>query len=148
LSAAVEWQIAEFKRRTGIACELIDEPKEVVLSDHAATAFFRILQESLSNIVRHAHASSVRVELRSSGRTLTMTVTDNGIGLGARERGKVGSFGLVGIEERISILGGSFSISSTDGEGTTVCVSVPLHPEPVHAIAPGAEVREPHEATL
>ncbi|UUZ50190.1 histidine kinase [Massilia sp. B-10] len=84
LSAAVEWQIAEFKRRTGIACELIDEPKEVLLGDHAATAFFRILQESLSNIVRHAHATSVRVELRSNGRLLTMTVSDNGIGLGAR----------------------------------------------------------------
>jgi signal transduction histidine kinase len=130
LSAAVEWQIAEFKRRTGIACELIDEPKEVVLGDHAATAFFRILQESLSNIVRHAQATSVRVELKSSGRQLTMTVTDNGIGLGAHERGKVGSFGLVGIEERISILEGAFSISSTDGAGTTVCVSVPLHADP------------------
>lgn len=142
LSAAVEWQIAEFKRRTGISCELIDEPKEVVLNDHAATAFFRILQESLSNIVRHAHATSVRIELKSSGKLLTMTVTDNGIGLGARERGKVGSFGLVGIEERISILDGSFSISSTDGEGTTVCVSVPLHADPTrtamhsHSAAP------------
>ena len=133
LSAAVEWQIAEFKRRTGIACELIDEPKDVVLNDHAATAFFRILQESLSNIVRHAHATSVRVELKSSGKLLTMTVTDNGIGLGARERGKVGSFGLVGIEERISILGGSFSISSTDGEGTTVCVTVSLHVDSTRA---------------
>ena len=133
LSAAVEWQIAEFKRRTGIACELIDEPTEVLLGDHAATAFFRILQESLSNIVRHAHATSVRVKLKSSGKLLTMTVTDNGIGLGARERGKVGSFGLVGIEERISILEGSFSITSTDGEGTTVCVSVPLHVDPTRS---------------
>jgi signal transduction histidine kinase len=133
LSAAVEWQIAEFKRRTGIECELIDEPKEVVLGDHAATAFFRILQESLSNIVRHAHATRVRVELKSSGQMLTMTVSDNGIGLGARERGKVGSFGLVGIEERISILDGSFSITSLDGEGTTVCVSVPLHADPARA---------------
>jgi signal transduction histidine kinase len=137
LSAAVEWQIAEFKRRTGIACELIDEPKEVVLGDHAATAFFRILQESLSNIVRHAQATSVRVELKSSGKLLTMTVSDNGIGLGARERGKVGSFGLVGIEERISILDGAFSISSTDGEGTTVCVSVPLHADPGRAAPHG-----------
>ncbi len=132
LSAAVEWQIAEFRRRTGIACDLSDEPQEVVLGDHAATALFRILQESLSNIVRHAHATSVRVELRASGRQLTMTVSDNGIGLGVRERCKVGSFGLVGIEERINILGGAFSISSTDGEGTTVCVSVPLHAEPAH----------------
>jgi signal transduction histidine kinase len=137
LSAAVEWQIAEFKRRTGIACELIDEPKEVVLGDHAATAFFRILQESLSNIVRHAHATRVRVELKCSGKLLTMTVTDNGIGLGARERGKVGSFGLVGIEERISILEGTFSITSNDGEGTTVCVSVPLQPDQSRAVAHG-----------
>lgn len=129
LSAAVEWQIAEFKRRTGIACELIDEPKEVALSDHAATAFFRILQESLSNIVRHAQATRVRVELKLNGNRLSMTVSDNGIGLQAGEQGKVGSFGLVGIEERISILGGSFSISSPAGNGTTVCVSVPLHNE-------------------
>ncbi len=137
LSAAVEWQIAEFKRRTGIACELIDEPKEVVLGDHAATALFRILQESLSNIVRHAQATSVRVELKCSGKLLTMTVTDNGIGLGAHERGKVGSFGLVGIEERIGILNGAFSISSTDGAGTTVCVSVPLQADPGHTGAHG-----------
>lgn len=148
LSAAVEWQIAEFKRRTGIACELIDEPTEVALHDHAATAFFRILQESLSNIVRHAHASSVRVELRSTGRQLTMTVSDNGIGIGARERGKVGSFGLVGIEERISILGGSFSISSTDGEGTTVCVSVPLHSDAARGAGVGQAVPPEHQTAL
>ena len=142
LSAAVEWQIAEFRRRTGIACELVAEPKEITLGDHAATAFFRILQESLSNIVRHAHATSVRVELTSTGQELTMTVIDNGIGLGERERGKAGSFGLVGIEERISILGGAFLISSTDGEGTTVCVSVPLHgdgaPDATHSGADAA----------
>lgn len=148
LSAAVEWQIAEFRRRTGIACELIDEPKEVALNDHAATAFFRILQESLSNIVRHAHATAVRVQLSSNGRQLTMTVTDNGIGLGARERGKVGSFGLVGIEERISILGGSCSISSADGEGTTVCVSVPLQESGRPASAAGAGPGTRHPAIV
>jgi len=126
LSAAVEWQIAEFTRRSAIVCELIDEPKEVALSDHAATAFFRILQESLSNIVRHAHASHVKVELKLAGTRLSMTVTDNGVGFQGNERHKMGSFGLVGIEERINILGGSFSITSLAGEGTTVCVTVPL----------------------
>ncbi|WP_229518472.1 CHASE domain-containing protein [Massilia sp. PAMC28688] len=148
LSAAVEWQIAEFRRRTGIACELIDEPKDVTLNDHAATAFFRILQESLSNIVRHAHATAVRVQLCSDGRQLTMTVTDNGIGLGARERGKAGSFGLVGIEERISILGGSCSISSADGEGTTVCVSVPLQEPGRDASSPPAGPSSRHPALV
>jgi signal transduction histidine kinase len=136
LTAAVEWQIAEFRRRAGIACELLADPGEITLGDHAATAFFRILQESLSNIVRHAHATHVRVALRAGGGQLSMTVTDNGIGLNARERGKAGSFGLVGIEERISILGGSFSISSIDGEGTTVCVSVPLHDGHAHEVGP------------
>lgn len=126
LSAAVEWQVAEFVRRTGIACELIDEPTEVALHDHAATAFFRILQESLSNIVRHARASHVKIELKVTGSRLSMTVADNGVGLHTRERGKIGSFGLVGIEERISILGGNFTIGSSEGGGTTVCVSVPL----------------------
>jgi signal transduction histidine kinase len=136
LSAAVEWQVAEFRRRTGIACELIDEPKEVPLSDHAATAFFRILQESLSNIVRHARATRVKVELKMTGNRLSMTVADNGIGLQSRERGKAGSFGLVGIEERINILGGSFTIESTEGAGTTVCVSVPLQMEPARPAIP------------
>lgn len=145
LTAAVEWQIAEFRRRTGIACDLVAEPKEITLGDHAATAFFRILQESLSNIVRHAHATNVRVALKSDDRQLSMTVTDNGIGLDARERGKAGSFGLVGIEERISILGGSFLISSKEGEGTTVVVTVPLHAhfmgEPNSADAQAADVQ-------
>lgn len=135
LSAAVEWQIAEFKRRTGIDCELIDEPNDVMLDEQAATAFFRILQESLTNIVRHAHATSVRVILRTYERTLAMTVSDNGIGLGTTGARKVGSFGLVGIEERISILGGTFSIDSKDGEGTTVMVSVPLGISRERAIA-------------
>lgn len=126
LSAAVEWQIAEFKRRTCIGCELVDEPNDVILDEQAATAFFRILQESLSNIVRHAQATRVRVVLHTYGNTLAMTVSDNGIGLGSTGARKVGSFGLVGIEERISILGGSFSIESKEGEGTTVSVSVPL----------------------
>lgn len=131
LSAAVEWQIAEFVRRTGIVCELIDEPKEVPLNDNIATAFFRILQESLSNIVRHAQASRVRVELKMTGNRLSMTVADNGVGLQSRERGKSGSFGLVGIEERIGILGGTFTISGAEGAGTTVCVSVPLQLDPL-----------------
>ena len=147
LSAAVEWQVAEFVRRTGIVCELVDEPKEVQLSDNIATAFFRILQESLSNIVRHAQASRVRVELKMTGNRLSMTVADNGVGLRPRERGKSGSFGLVGIEERIGILGGSFTIGGADGAGTTVCVTVPIQsdaartaavPAPLTGTAPSA----------
>ena len=128
LSAAVEWQIAEFKRRTGIECELLDEPHEVVLHEQAATALFRILQESLSNIVRHARATRVRVVLRVHAGALAMTVSDNGVGMHACGSPKAGSFGLVGIEERISILGGTFSIVSKPEAGTSISVSVPISP--------------------
>lgn len=129
LSAAVEWQISEFVRRSGIACELVADHADIGLNDNSATAFFRILQESLSNIVRHAHATQVRVQLRSEAGHLLMTVGDNGVGFHAGGRHKSGSFGLIGIEERINILGGHFSITSVEGEGTTVLVSVPIKAE-------------------
>jgi signal transduction histidine kinase len=127
LSAAVEWQVGEFRRRTGIDCELVDDHQDIRLDDHGATAFFRILQDSLSNISRHARASRAKVELKLRDGRLSMTVSDNGIGLQAEVREKIGSFGLVGIEERIHLLGGSCSVISFPGSGTTVCVSVPVH---------------------
>ena len=126
LNAAVEWQIAEFRRRTGIVCELQDGHAEIHVNDHCATAFFRILQESLSNISQHARASLVQVVLRKDDDTLSMTVRDNGVGVSTGGRNKVGSFGLVGIEERIKILGGSSSVISTPRGGTTLHVSAPV----------------------
>jgi signal transduction histidine kinase len=126
LSAAVEWQVDQFQRRTGIACELHDDHGEIALPDQCATEFFRILQESLTNIVRHAHASKVLVELRLEGSWLFMTVKDDGCGLPPGGHNKFGSFGLVGIEERIMILGGTCSVSSESGKGTTVTVSAPV----------------------
>jgi signal transduction histidine kinase/CHASE1-domain containing sensor protein len=131
LAAAVEWQVAEFRRRTGIACELVSDNIDVgVVHDHCATAFFRILQESLNNIARHANASAVKVELKlekAEQCRLSLTVADNGIGLPA-DGPRAGSFGLVGIEERINLLHGSFLIRSTPGNGTTLSASVPLAP--------------------
>jgi len=128
LGAAVEWQIAQFRQRSGIACELIERDSDLAISDHCATALFRILQESLSNIQQHAKASQARVELAHYGGMLSMTISDNGVGLPEASRNKVGSFGLVGIEERISILGGACTISGTPDGGTTVMVSVPVTP--------------------
>jgi signal transduction histidine kinase len=128
LSAAAEWQVAEFTRRTGIACELAGH-KEVFLNDHRATAFFRILQESLTNVVRHAHATAVQVGLNLQPDRLSMTIYDNGIGIPTSAKAKPGSFGLVGIEERMNILHGTFSLNSAPGAGTTITVSVPLDDE-------------------
>lgn len=126
LGAAVEWQIAQFRQRSGIVCELIESEGDLVVDDHCAIAYFRILQESLSNILQHARASLVRVELRQQGGMLSMVISDNGVGLHARSRNKTGSFGLVGIEERISLLGGHCSISGSPNAGTVVNVAVPL----------------------
>jgi signal transduction histidine kinase len=126
LSAAVEWQVTQFQRRTGIQCEIIDEHGEITLPDHCATAFFRILQESLTNIVRHANATKVTVELRLNGGWLSLSVRDNGRGLGPGGRNKYGSFGLVGIEERIVILGGTYAVFSEASGGTTIMVSAPV----------------------
>jgi signal transduction histidine kinase len=134
LSAAVEWQVEQFRRRTGIECEVHDEHGEISLPDHCATAFFRILQESLTNVVRHANATKVVVELRLNAGWLSMTVRDNGCGLPPGGRNKFGSFGLVGIEERIVILGGICTVFSEPGGGTTVMVSAPVLDAPEHLL--------------
>ncbi|MDB5919258.1 MAG: histidine kinase [Massilia sp.] len=133
LNAAVEWQIAEFRRRTGIKCDLRETHQDIAIDDHCATALFRILQESLSNIQRHAQATRVQVVLQVKQDSILMSVGDNGIGLHSTGHRKPGSFGLVGIEERINILGGTFEVHSVDGSGTTIRVEVPMrHAEQVH----------------
>ena len=125
LTAAVDWQIAEFQRRTGVACELVSHNHDLHVSDRCATTLFRILQESLTNVSRHARASAVRVELAVDPDSISMTVSDNGIGLVQTGGQKPGSFGLVGIEERVRILGGKCLITSGPDRGTTVHVSIP-----------------------
>jgi len=132
LSAAVEWQVNQFHRRTGIQCEIHDDHSEIAMPDYCATAFFRILQESLTNIVRHANASRVVVELRLNGGWLSLIVRDNGCGLPPGGRNKQGSFGLVGIEERILILGGTCAVFSERDGGTTIMVSAPVVGLPDH----------------
>ncbi len=129
LNAAVDWQIAQFRQRTGIQCKLVENHQDIGVSDQCATALFRILQESLSNILRHAEATRVQVVLRAEGDWVWMSVSDNGIGFRPGGRDKAGSFGLVGIEERIIILGGMFDLHSEPGVGTTIKVAVPTHSE-------------------
>ncbi|MDB5746524.1 MAG: histidine kinase [Massilia sp.] len=125
LTAAVDWQIAEFRRRTGLACELVSHNHDLLVSDRCATTLFRILQESLTNVSRHARATAVRVELAVDPVSISMTISDNGIGLVQTGGQKPGSFGLVGIEERVRILGGKCLITSGPERGTTVHVAIP-----------------------
>jgi signal transduction histidine kinase len=126
LNAAIEWQVKDFQRRTGIACELMMPADELNVDDNRATALFRILQESLNNVFRHARASKTNISLKVEQERLFMSVSDNGVGIFPGCRRKANSFGLVGIKERISALGGEFSLEAGEESGTSLTVSIPL----------------------
>jgi len=128
LHAAIEWQVSEFERRTGVACEVITKgnSSDSGLDDQRATALFRILQESLTNVARHAQATLVKIEVNSEGGRLNMRIADNGVGLFPDCRRKPNSFGLLGIGERVATLGGEFHVESHPGAGTVLVISIPV----------------------
>jgi PAS domain S-box-containing protein len=125
LNAAIEWQVQDFQRRSGIACELAMED-DVTLDDDRATALFRILQESLNNVIRHAQANRVRIDLYRDRDKIVMIIADDGVGLYPDCRRKANSFGLVGIQERINALGGELDIDGDPNRGTMLIVSLPI----------------------
>lgn len=125
IASAIEWQARRFEARTQIPC-LVQVPDNLpALSDAKAIGLFRILQEALTNVMRHAQAHTVELTLALEGDELCLTVSDDGVGFVAPE-GKPTSFGVVGMRERVLIMGGQLSLESEPGEGTTLCVCVPL----------------------
>lgn len=128
LYPAVEWQLKQFQQVSGIACTMValEEEFQSGLSDELISATFRILQESLSNIARHAQATEVNIALSHQDGQLQMQVRDNGIGIQPPDRRKENSFGLIGIKERIIALGGELLIDSTQDNGTTLTMTMPL----------------------
>jgi len=126
LTASIGWQAEEFAKRTGIPCKVQVQPEDITLDPDLSTALFRIFQETLTNISRHAEATQVRVQLRASGKTVRLTVRDNGRGITSEQRNKPHSFGLLGIRERVAHWGGGVKITGAEGRGTTVDVSIPL----------------------
>lgn len=129
LTAAIEWLVEDFVRRVGIACELNTDGCEIVLDDSRSTALFRIVQESLMNVVKHAEASRVEVSIWQQPGYVCIEVRDNGKGFTPEASRKRGSFGLVGMRERTLMIGGKLDISSVTGEGTRVTVCVPFEPD-------------------
>jgi PAS domain S-box-containing protein len=125
IGPALEWLVEDFGQRTGIAYELNLSGGEIDLDDMRATAVFRIVQESLTNVMRHAAASSVAVSLRREGETLQLEVRDDGRGFDYEAASHGPSFGLLGIRERVRGLGGSLSVDSRPGLGTTVSIHIP-----------------------
>ena len=126
LAAAVEWQTQDFQKRTGIRAQVGAELSDRPVPRAVATALFRVLQESLTNVARHAEAQNVRVGLREENAHLVLQVTDDGRGISDAELGKAGAFGLMGMRERILPFRGQCVIRGATGRGTTVCVTVPL----------------------
>jgi signal transduction histidine kinase len=125
LVSAIEWQQQEFHRRTGIRCAT--RLAEEVELDHAiATAVFRILQEALTNVARHAKASEVQVGLQKAGGKLLLEVKDNGIGIDLDADFNNSSLGLFGMQERAYAFGGHVRFECRRHHGTTVTVEIPL----------------------
>jgi signal transduction histidine kinase len=126
LKEAIEWEATKFQARTGIRCRTEWEVRDVFSDGTRQLALFRILQEALTNVARHAHAGAVRIGMRQRGRTLTLTIKDNGRGITKPELAGVESIGLHGMSERARLLGGRATITGVAGRGTTVTVRVPL----------------------
>jgi PAS domain S-box-containing protein len=123
--SALEWLVEEFNRRNAIRCELRTEGGEPTLSDEHATAIFRIVQASLTNVARHAGASRVEVTLTSTARQLELHVRDDGRGFDQQAVQRDYPYGLLGMNERARLIGGSLSIASAPGAGTTVSIHIP-----------------------
>ena len=125
LAAAIEWQAQDFQSRTGITCEVTPEPGDIVTDKGRATAVFRVFQEALTNVARHADASKVTVHLRRANGTIELNVKDNGRGITREQISSPHSLGLTGMDERARSLGGEVSITGRRDRGTTITLTIP-----------------------
>ena len=128
LPAALESQAQEFEGRTGIRCSVTLPHEPLTLDTDTSTAIFRIFQESLTNVARHAHASLVEASLKVEKVRIVFQVFDNGRGFDPREANVHKSLGLVGMQERALMLNGDFKIEGVPGVGTTMTLTIPLPP--------------------
>jgi signal transduction histidine kinase len=126
LVAAFEWQAQEFQKRMGIRCRLKLPKEQVELDRELSTAVFRIFQEILTNIARHAKASGVSANLSISDKLLQLKVVDDGVGITESQIRGHKSLGLLGMQERAQLFGGEVNIRGVPGRGTTVAVSIPM----------------------
>ena len=126
LAAAIEWQAEDFQKRTGIKCKVKIDPADINFDRDRNTAIFRIFQETLTNVARHAHATEVNVSLRQRDSQIELNVRDNGRGITEEELTNSKSFGLIGIRERVKIFGGKNIMKGIPGKGTTLTVRIPV----------------------
>ncbi len=125
LIAALEWQTSDFQRRYSIPCEFVSSHEDVEMETERATAIFRIVQEALTNVIRHAHASRVRVQFIQSDSEICVSIDDDGVGIRPYEERSVKSLGLLGMQERALMFGGQVDVSDSPGSGATVTLRMP-----------------------
>jgi PAS domain S-box-containing protein len=128
LTAAIEWLARETSQRIGIPVHTRLPVADLAIDARVATALYRMVQEALTNVARHAQAQSVEVDLREDRDQLVLCVVDDGIGMSERALQRAGSFGLMGMRERAYMLGGQIEVVARPGGGTRLTVHVPKHP--------------------
>ena len=126
LAAALDWLTHNFSKRTGIATDLVIDETVAQVPEPICLALYRITQESLTNVAKYAHATKVEIRLEQDGDSVQLLVRDNGRGIEAADQQKRGSFGLLGIRERVMLLSGEVSISGEHGHGSEVRARIPL----------------------
>jgi PAS domain S-box-containing protein len=126
VSAAIEWQCGEFQNHTGIKCEVNVGPEDIILDQERSIAIFRIFQEALTNVARHAKATRVKASLKKKGGKLELKVRDNGRGITEEKISDPKSFGFVGMKERAHFLDGTVEIRGIRDKGTLITVRIPL----------------------
>jgi len=127
LDGAIEWLAHEFEQRLGISCRLtVNAMRLPRLDDRHNTNVFRIIQETLTNVARHAHATAVEIEVNETGDHITIEIRDNGIGISKQQLLNLKSFGIAGMYERIKQLNGVLKITGVPSQGSTVQLRIPL----------------------
>jgi signal transduction histidine kinase len=137
LTAALEWQLQDVRKRTGLAYQLTLPLEEVDVEPARTTAVFRIFQEALTNVLRHAEATSVAVQVTQDDDALLLEVADNGKGISPNQVADHTALGLLGMRERAHLWGGDVTIEGTPGVGTTVRVRMPRESS-IGSVHPGA----------
>jgi signal transduction histidine kinase len=127
LAAALEWLVDDFTQRFHVSVKFHTDIDDATVAPFAASALYRIVQEALTNVARHAQASEVLIEASTDTDTCTIHIEDNGRGTVVADAGKRGSFGLLGMRERVRQLHGSLTIDSAPGKGFRIAVQIPIN---------------------
>ena len=125
LSAAIEWQVDEFQKRTGLDCDLNIVPKNLSLNEQLSVNIFRIIQETMTNIIRHANAKTVYISLKEINGTVKLKVIDDGVGITNQQINSFNSFGIMSIKERIIKFNGKVQIKGIKNKGTKIILTIP-----------------------